>query len=160
MSQPMRRRDRAVTDPQKIDAIIQSCDCCRVAFATDDAPYIVPLNFGFAWEQGKRVFYFHGAAQGRKIDLLRESPVVGFELDTDHRLNVGDTGCQYSYRFQSVIGTGRAALVEDEAQKRQALCLLLAQYTGQTDWAFPDAMLDRTAVWRMEVLTLSCKEHP
>ncbi|MCD8126551.1 MAG: pyridoxamine 5'-phosphate oxidase family protein [Clostridiales bacterium] len=156
----MRRSDRAVTDPEKIDAVIQSCDCCRVAFATDDAPYIIPLNFGFAWEDGVRVFYFHGAAQGRKIDLLRSSPVVGFELDANHHLNESNTGCQHSYRFQSVIGTGRAALVENGVQKRQALALLLAHYTGQSDWAFPDAALEQVAVWRMEVLTLSCKEHP
>ncbi|MCD7917360.1 MAG: pyridoxamine 5'-phosphate oxidase family protein [Clostridiales bacterium] len=155
----MRRNDREVTDPQRIDAIIQRCDCCRLAFATGDAPYIVPLNFGFAWEDGKRIFYFHSATEGRKLDLLRENPVVGFELDTNHRLNAGATGCQYSYRFQSVIGTGRAALVEDGEGKRQALSLLLAHYTGREDWTFPDAMLRQTAVWRMEVLTLSCKEH-
>ncbi|MCD8160078.1 MAG: pyridoxamine 5'-phosphate oxidase family protein [Clostridiales bacterium] len=155
----MRRSDRAVTDPRSIDDVIQRCDCCRLAFATGGAPYIVPLNFGFVWEDGKRIFYFHSATEGRKLDLLRENPVVGFELDTDHRLNAGATGCQYSYRFQSVIGTGRTALVEDTDGKRRALGLLLAHYTNQSDWAFPDAMLGQTAVWRMEVLTLSCKEH-
>ncbi len=155
----MRRSDRAVTDPQKIDTVIQSCDCCRLAFATDGAPYIVPLNFGFAWENDMRVFYFHSATEGRKLELLRENPVVGFELDANHRLNEGDTGCQYSYRFQSVIGTGRAALVEDAEGKRQALTLLLAHYTGRSSWTFPDAALEQVAVWRMEVLTLSCKEH-
>ncbi len=155
----MRRSDRAVTDPQKIDTVIQSCDCCRLAFATGGAPYIVPLNFGFAWEDGVRVFYFHSATEGRKLELLRENPVVGFELDANHHLNAGDTGCQYSYRFQSVIGTGRAALVEDAEGKRRALTLLLTHYAGREDWTFPTAALEQVVVWRMEVLTLSCKEH-
>ncbi len=34
----MRRKDLAVTDPAKIDAIIQGCDCIRLAFADGTHP--------------------------------------------------------------------------------------------------------------------------
>ena len=78
----MRRKDRQVTDGAAIDAIIRGCDCLRLAFPVGDgAPYILPLNFGFVREGEKRVFYFHSAKKGRKLDLARERPLVGFELD-------------------------------------------------------------------------------
>ena len=40
----MRRKDLAVTDPEAIDSIINSCDCFRLAFADGTHPYIVPLS--------------------------------------------------------------------------------------------------------------------
>ena len=46
MLSPMRRRERAVSDWNHVLEIIQSCDCCRVAFSEPDGPYIVPINFG------------------------------------------------------------------------------------------------------------------
>ena len=75
----MRRKDLAVTDPAKIDAIIQGCDCIRLAFADGTHPYIVPLSFGYVREGDTAKFYFHGAANGRKVDLSRKLAYAGFE---------------------------------------------------------------------------------
>ena len=77
----MRRTDREITDAEKITQIIQTCHCCRLGFCDNGAVYIVPLNFGYAEENGKRVFYFHSAKSGRKLDLIAGTPSVGFELD-------------------------------------------------------------------------------
>ena len=73
----MRRKDLAVTEPEKIDAIISSCDCIRLAFADGTHPYIVPLSFGFVHQAGVRKFYFHSAAAGRKVDLFRQNSTAG-----------------------------------------------------------------------------------
>ena len=67
---PMRRQDREVTDPEKINSIISSCHCCRLGFCDQGKAYLVPLNFGHAVENGTRVFYFHGAKEGRKIEQM------------------------------------------------------------------------------------------
>ena len=75
----MRRTDREITDAEKITQIIQTCHCCRLGFCDNGAVYIVPLNFGYAEENGKRVFYFHSAKSGRKLDLIAGTPSVGFE---------------------------------------------------------------------------------
>lgn len=40
----------------------------------------MPLNFAFVPGTPDR-FYFHGAQEGRKADLIRTAPRVGFELD-------------------------------------------------------------------------------
>lgn len=43
----MRRKDRQVTDPEKIDSIIAQCRCCRLGFSDGEQVYVVPLSFGY-----------------------------------------------------------------------------------------------------------------
>jgi nitroimidazol reductase NimA-like FMN-containing flavoprotein (pyridoxamine 5'-phosphate oxidase superfamily) len=155
----MRRKDREITDCARIDEIITACDCVRLAFADGDDAYIVPLNFAFVSENGKRTFYFHSAKEGRKLDLIKKLGRAGFELDTGHALNPGETACGYSYRFQSVVGNGKISVVEDEAEKRRALDLLMERYTGKNSWMYEKAELRAVAVFRLEVESISCKEH-
>ena len=110
----MRRADRAVTDREKILQILDACHCCRVGFSCPEGAYIVPLNFAFVPGSPDR-FYFHGAHEGRKAELIRTAPRVGFELDCAHALTAGQTGCSYSYRYQSVIGTGVICEVQESS---------------------------------------------
>ena len=72
----MRRTDREITDAEKNHTkSIQTCHCCRLGFCDNGAVYIVPLNFGYDWED-KLVFYFHCAHEGYKLDLLHQNPHV------------------------------------------------------------------------------------
>ena len=75
----MRRKDREVTDDYQIDTIITSCNCCRLGFYDQDSVYIVPLSFGYEKKAGTRIFYFHSAKQGKKIQLMKTNARVGFE---------------------------------------------------------------------------------
>jgi len=155
----MRRADREVKDEKRIDEIIRACDCCRLGFIDGDSVYIVPLNFGFAKEDGKRVFYFHSAREGKKIELIKANPVVGFELDTNHSLHAGEKACDYSFSFSSVIGKGRISLVNDVDEKKKGFQHIMNHYAGNREWQFTDADVGRVAIIRMEVIELSCKEH-
>ncbi len=155
----MRRKEREVTDAAKIDAIIRSCDCCRLGFVDGDEAYIVPVNFAMTEEGGKRVFYIHGAKEGRKAELIREKGRCSFEMDTGHRVKAGESACDFSYLYQSVMGRGSIAFVEDLAQKTAALNLIMGQYSDRSDWSFPEAVLARTGLIRLEVEELTCKEN-
>ena len=155
----MRRKDREITDPQKITDIIRRCTCCRVGFADGDGVYIAPLSFGYEEAEGRRVVYFHGAPEGRKFDLIQSSPAVGFELDTDYILHEAEVPCGFSCRFQSVIGTGVIRLLTDPEEKRRGLASIMGHLSGRTDWSFPDQAVRSTAVYRLDVTELSCKEH-
>ena len=155
----MRRKDREVTDPAAIEDIIRRCACCRLGFNDDGAVYIVPLSFGYEQIDGVYTFYFHSAREGRKLDLLRRYPQVGFEMDTNYRLNEADVACGYSARFQSVIGNGTASLVESVEEKIKGLGLLMEHTAGKGDWQFDGKMLDAVAVFKVQVTSLSCKEH-
>ena len=157
----MRRKDREVLDEVKIDKFIRNCDCCRIGFydKENNEVYIVPLNFGYSNVDNKRVFYFHGAKEGRKIELISKTKKVSFEMDSNHELIVGKMACNYSERYQSVMGTGLISFVEDKDEKIAALNEIMFQSTGKKDWEFPEPMLNAVAVFKIEVTSLSCKEH-
>lgn len=155
----MRRKDREVTEPVKVADIIDRCTCCRIGFCDDGEVYIVPLNFGYKKENGTYTFYFHGAGEGRKIDLIKKSPQVGFEMDTGYLLHEGNIACSYSARFQSVIGNGTVSIVTGFGEKKQGLSLLMEHAAGKQDWDFDEKMVNAVTVFRLEVTKMSCKEH-
>ncbi|MCH5200754.1 MAG: pyridoxamine 5'-phosphate oxidase family protein [Oscillospiraceae bacterium] len=158
----MRRKDREVTDPQKIADIISRCTCCRIGFNDDGEVYIVPLNFGYAVKDNTYTFYFHGAKEGRKIDLISKNPEVGFEMDTDFAVYThgrSETACDYTARFQSIIGNGIVSMVSEPEEKKLGLSLLMEHSAGKHDWTFDDKLFNAVAVFKLEVTKLSCKEH-
>ena len=157
----MRRKDREVLDEVKIDEFIRNCDCCRIGFydKENNEVYIIPLNFGYSHVDNKRVFYFHGAKEGRKIELISKTKKVSFEMDSNHELIIGKMACNYSERYQSVMGTGLISFVEDKDEKIAALNEIMFQSTGKKDWDFPEPMFNGVAVFMIEVISLSCKEH-
>ena len=157
----MRRKDREVLDEIKIDEFIRNCDCCRIGFydKENNEVYIVPLNFGYSHVDNKRVFYFHGAKEGRKIELISKTKKVSFEMDSNHELIVGKMACNYSERYQSVMGIGIISFVEDKEEKAKALNEIMFQSTGEKDWEFPEPMLNGVVVFKIEVTSISVKER-
>jgi len=155
----MRRKDREVTDESCIEEIIENCDCLRLGLADGDRPYIVPLNFGWHRNNNKLVFYFHGAKEGRKIDLINKNQYAGFELDTNHLLITHDTACGHAFRFQSIIGAGTVEMVEEHEEKAAALRLIMKHHTKKDEWEIPRQMADAVAVIKLTADEYACKEH-
>ena len=155
----MRRKDREVTDTIRIADIISRCTCCRIGFHDDGEVYIVPLNFGYEARDNTYVFYFHGAREGRKIDLIQKNPHVGFEMDTNYALNEADMACGHSARFLSIIGNGTVSMVSELEEKKLGLSLLMEHNTGKREWDFDEKMLHIVAVFKLVVTKMSCKEH-
>ena len=82
----MRRKDREVTELEAVMEIIRQCDVLRLGLADGDYPYIVPMNFGWEEKEGRLYFYLHGAAEGRKAELLRQNGACFFQMDCGHRV--------------------------------------------------------------------------
>ena len=155
----MRKKEREVTAPEEIDAIIRDADCIRLAFADGPCPYIVPVNFGYEREDGVQRFYIHSALEGRKVDLIRKLGQAGFELDCRGKLAPAEKACGFTYYFGSVIGTGRVAELTDPAEKVHAMQVLMGHYSDRTDWELPEAMMAKTAMFCLTVEDLSAKRH-
>lgn len=155
----MRRRDREVTDLMRIADIISRCTCCRVGFYDNGDIYIVPLNFGYERKNDTYIFYFHGAEVGRKMDLAKKNPNVGFEMDTNYALKDSGIACGYSACFQSIIGNGIISIVSGIEEKKLGLSLLMEHNTGKQGWDFNRKMFGSVAVFKLEVTQMSCKEH-
>ena len=152
----MRRGDKEIRDAERIDELLRSEQVLRLALTDDGAPYVLPMSFVRDGDD----LYLHSAAEGRKIDLIRRNPRVGFELDRVGAIVPGAQACGFSVRYRSVIGEGTAEFVEGRGEKRRVLLLLMEKYAGTADWTFPDAAVDRTAVIRVRVDRLSAKESP
>ena len=155
----MRRKDREISDFSRMIEIVRTCDCCRLGLLDTDEAYIVPMNFGFTAHEGQLTFYFHGAAEGRKIKLIRNQPRASFEMDRKHKLLRGDTACAFSYRYQSVMGKGDIRLIESYEEKIRGLQTIMAHYSADSFMAFEEKQMDRVCVIRLDVTHWSCKAH-
>ncbi len=103
----MRRKEREITDIKEIERLIMGANICRIGFVDRDEPYIVPVFFGYE----SNTIYFHSARDGRKINLLKNNNKVCFELDTDIEMIQSDNSCNWSTKYRSVMGTGKASLL-------------------------------------------------
>ena len=120
----MRRNEREIKDIVLIEEIIRKSQVCRLALSEDDRPYIVPLCFGYK----DNTLYFHTAREGKKLNMLKENNNVCFEIDTDHELIKGKKACSCSMKYRSVIGFGKAKLIEEIELKRRALNIIMQNY--------------------------------
>lgn len=157
----MRRKDREVKNPEEIRKILEGCKVCRLALVDEGAPYIVPMNMACDYDGEKLVLYFHCAKEGKKLELIRKNPKVGFEMDKEIALVEGDTPCQYSYRFASVIGKGTAEIIEDEQEKVKALTKVMKHQSGKDfdDFEKNPKLLKAVAVIRVTAEEYTCKQN-
>lgn len=146
----MRRRDREINEFASIIEIIKKCDVCSVAFYDDEYPYVIPLNFGFLSTGEKLTLYFHGAKNGKKIDLLKKNDKVAFEMNCSHKLVLGDRACDATMGYESVCGNGSMQHVSGE-EKEVALNVLMRQYTGQEKHVFDEKEVEAVTVLKIEV---------
>ncbi len=156
----MRRKKNEMTDQAEVEAVLQKAEVLHLALNAAEAPYVLPLSFGF--EPGR--IYFHCAREGRKLELLRADGRVGFVVETDVRLKEpaesDEPGepCEYGLRYKSVIGTGTARIVEDPEERVHALQLIMNHY-APGDWHFKDHKLAITTVVCIDILEMSGKNN-
>lgn len=154
----LRRKDREVTGTKDLLQIIDQCKVCRIGMKDELGLYIVPLNFGYTYEDKQLVLFFHSAKQGRKIDCLKASGDVCFEMDCEHSLITADSPCNYGFYFKSVVGNGKAEFIDDPEEKKSALSALMMHQTGQ-DFSFDDEMASAVTVFKIIVTSFTGKDH-
>lgn len=156
---PMRRAEREVTEETHIREILEGCETLRLGLWDGEEVYVVPVSYGYLYEEGRCTLYFHGSAQGRKVEVLARGGNVGFELDRGAELVAAEVACGHSTRYQSIVGSGEAQRLVDPEEKRLALRQIMRHYTGREAWDFPAAALEKTAVWALRAHWLTAKER-
>lgn len=123
----MRRKDREVLGDENIAKIIEQCTTCHVAMMDDaGVPYVIPLSFGYSLKNGFLELYFHCAHVGKKLDCIRKNPNVAFSMCVENRIEIHeDVYCKSGRFYASVVGQGKAEIVEDVAEKCRGLSLLM-----------------------------------
>ena len=155
----MRRKDREIKDINKIRSIVDDCTCMRLGFADGKRAYVVPMNFGYTEQNGDFVFYFHSAKEGRKIDLIKRNGFAAFEMDTNYSLRKAEAACNYSAKYQCVMGEGEVSFIENTADKEAALREIMRHSTGKSNWEFSATALDQVCIFKLRAEEITCKEH-
>ena len=155
----MRRKDREVTNLTEILKIVDEAKILHLGMMEQEYPYVVPMHFGYEYVENKLVFYLHCAKEGHKLDVLKENPHVCVELETGVQLvSGGEVPCQYGATFASVIGRGKAELLEDEQEKIHGLKLLMENQT-QKAFEMNEAMAATVAVIKVTVDEFTAKRR-
>lgn len=155
----MRKREREVTDEQTIREILEKSKVLHLGLADADMPYVVPMNYGYIYENGKLTLYMHGATEGYKYEVIRRNPKVSFAMECDVVPFEGKMPCQYGTSYASIMGQGKAAIMENVDEKIQALTVLMKTQTGK-DFVFNEKLVSIVSVIRVDVETFSAKERP
>lgn len=152
----MRRKDREITDPGEIRAILERARVLHLGLNAEEEPYVVPMHYGFTLEDGRLTLYTHCAPEGRKLELLRRDGRVFVEIDTDEALLPGEKPCAWGASYACVMARGRAAIVEDKEEKAAALRLLMKTQTGE-NFEIAPAMADAVTILRIDAEEYSAK---
>ena len=147
----MRRSDKEITDKTEVVKIIEKCDVCRLALSENNIPYIVPMNYGYEYVNGKLILYFHGAKEGKKLDIISRNPFACFEMDCSHKLVEADEACNYSMEYESVIGLGSVHYCVEKSGKIHALKQLMKKYAKDKEFSFPDHVIESVTVFKLDV---------
>ncbi|MGN1106536.1 MAG: pyridoxamine 5'-phosphate oxidase family protein [Huintestinicola sp.] len=152
----MRRKDREITDINKIMEILGECKVMRLGMCLDNIPYVTPLNFGYELTEKGFVFYFHCATEGKRLDIIKQNPNVFAEIDNGGMLTSAEKACGWGCDYKSVMAVGKARVITDNAEKKQALTLLMKHQTGK-DFTFEDNDLEGVCVCAVDVSELTAK---
>ena len=140
------KKEKEIFKVSAIEAIIKKALICRLGLSDGENPYIVPLSFGYK----DKTLYFHSAATGKKIDIIRKNPRVCFEFDINSAIIKAKDACNWGMKYQSVIGYGKAVLLQNTDEKREALKIIMSQYSDE-QYHFIDKKIQKTAVIKVEI---------
>ncbi len=149
----MRRKDKEIEDAKEIESIISRSDVCRIALCENNSPYIVPMCFGYS----DNCLYFHSAADGRKIDIIKKNNRVCFEFDIQEGLIRSGNPCNWDMKYYSVIGFGRAFFIEDFEGKTKALDIITGHYSGDV-FEYQKNSVDSVTVIKVKIEEITGKK--
>ncbi|MGO4111138.1 pyridoxamine 5'-phosphate oxidase family protein [Paenibacillus sp. YAF4_2] len=160
---PIRLQKRACTDPHKIQQFLEQARTGFLGLASGNVPYVVPLNFVWMDE----AVYFHGASEGRKIDMIAENPEACFTVSEEYGTISDPTPAHVDTAYMSAIIYGTVIKVTDWDEATAAMQLMLNKYVpGYFDRPLAKSHLERyvssmgskTSVFKLVSSSISAKE--
>jgi nitroimidazol reductase NimA-like FMN-containing flavoprotein (pyridoxamine 5'-phosphate oxidase superfamily) len=153
LAQP-RRRDRAVGDEGWIRDFLRRAAYGNLATVHGGQPFL-NMNI-FAYDEARHAIYLHTARTGRTRSNVEADGRVCFGVSTMGRLLPASTALEFSVEYAGVTVFGRASVVSDEAEARDALQQLLDKYAphlrpGRDYRAIAPEEIARTAVYRIDI---------
>lgn len=159
----MRLHKREVKEKARLREILEACRVVRIGTCDREGMFIVPVNFGYEFGEKETDLrlYIHSAPEGRKAEAFALNSDVALEMDCEHGIIRGDYTCSYSFAYSSIMGNGTIQKIEDEREKVHGLKLLMEHMDPQAELEFLPSMLERVAVYRIDVseFTGKCRKQ-
>lgn len=118
----------------------------------DGTPYGLPLSLV---RKDEETFYFHCAAEGEKLDCLRNNPVVSLSAVSKCTPKFEEEKNNFTEYYHSAIALGKAEIVEDTAEKIEALRLLCRRFLPGYMDHFDDAIQRSLGITTVVRITLT-----
>jgi len=118
-TQVKRLPKRGKYDAETVYKILDEAFVCHVGFVVDGQPYVIPTNFGRVGD----TVYLHGSAASRMLRTLSGGIPVCVTVTLVDGLVLARSAFHHSVNYRSVVILGTAKLVEDPAEKMEALRL-------------------------------------
>jgi nitroimidazol reductase NimA-like FMN-containing flavoprotein (pyridoxamine 5'-phosphate oxidase superfamily) len=149
----MRRKDRERSEEFAL-ALIERCEYAFLATADEEGnPYCIPISPAL---HGRTV-YFHCALEGEKLQNIHRNPRVCLSC----AMNTQVLPAEFTTRYQSAVAFGEARLVEDEAEKAEALRLICRKYSpgyeGEAESAIARS-IRKTGICKVQLDRVTGKE--
>lgn len=161
----MRQAKLECTDEGKINSFLTESKTGYLGLSDENIPYVVPLNY--VWFEGD--IYFHGASEGRKVDIIRVNPRACFTVSEDLGTMTNPVPAKTDTAYMSVMIFGKIEKVEDWEKATSVMQVMLDKYVpgyygGRLSQAhvekYRSSMGSRTAVFRIKTERLTAKENP
>jgi len=116
----VREPERGVYDRETVYRILDEGFICHVGFAMDGQPFVIPTAYG---RKGSSL-YIHGSAASRMLRQMKEGVPVCVTVTLLDGLVLARSVFNHSMNYRSVVILGKATLVDDPAEKLEALRIL------------------------------------
>ena len=133
----LRRADRELADARDVESVLRRGRYATVGLVHDGAPYEVSLSYGY--DADRRALYFHVAREGRKLDAIAADPRACATVVIDHGYQAGE--CKQPY--ESVVIDGTMSVVDDPAERRRGMRVLIGHLEGEPDTLWKQHHLDQ-----------------
>ncbi|WP_027409064.1 pyridoxamine 5'-phosphate oxidase family protein [Anoxybacteroides tepidamans] len=152
-------------DEAKIAAFLSTAATGYLGLSDGQDPYVVPLNF--VWWNG--AIYFHGAMEGRKMEVLKRNDRACFTVSEHFGTMVHPVPANTDTGYMSVMLFGKAEIVTDLNEATAAMQQLLDKYVPGYFSAplakhhvdsYRSSMGSRTAVVKIVPTAMTAKEKP
>jgi hypothetical protein len=152
----VREANRAVYDRAAAYAILDEGFLCHVGFVADGQPFVIPTSYGRTGDN----LYIHGSAASRMLRQMKEGLPVCVTVTLLDGLVLARSIFNHSMNYRSVVVLGKATLVDDPAEKIQAL-RLLSEHIIPGRWADArqpnERELKQTSILRLPIEEFSAK---
>jgi uncharacterized protein len=116
-TQVKRLPKRGNYDRETVYNILDTAFVCHVGFSVDGQPFVIPTNYGRSGD----MLYLHGSAASRMLNTLSDGVPVCVTVTHVDGLVLARSAFHHSVNYRSVVILGKAQLVEDPAEKMEAL---------------------------------------